>query len=89
MRIGPDHSAFVAEIGRLMAEKGIADMWELYERFMEGEPERIGGAHWTFARFRRYAATDVDYIDFRFMVPLTEALEATEKELRRLATARI
>ena len=37
-------SQFLAEIERLMDAKGIDDLEELHERFMEQQPERIGNA---------------------------------------------
>lgn len=84
--IATDPSAFMAEIERLMEERGIADWRELYERFTE--PERIGRTRWTFGRFCQHASANVEYIYARFMVPLAEALEADDGERFRLAYAR-
>jgi hypothetical protein len=73
-------SAFLTEIECLMDAKGIEDLEELYERFLEEEPERIGNAPWAYERFRRYTAHEVKGLYAEFLVPLSEALEATEQE---------
>jgi hypothetical protein len=75
---------FSAEIERLMEAKGIGDLEDLYERFLEQEPKRIGNARWTFERFLRHANLEVGSLYAEFMVPLARALNATEEERRGL-----
>jgi len=70
-----------------MVRKGIEDLEEVHERFMEQEPERIGNARWTFERFRKHAAAEAPGLYFKFMVPLVGALEGTDRELERLFLA--
>lgn len=68
---------FLAEIERLMDEKGIPSipgLEKLHERFIEQEPER----------FRKHVAAEAGALSFQFMVPLVEAMEATEEEQSRL-----
>jgi hypothetical protein len=78
---------FLAEIERLMKAKGIEDLEELHERFMEQQPERIGNARWTYERFRQHAAAEAPGLYFKFMTPLVGALEATDREQERLFLA--
>lgn len=80
-------SAFLAEIERLMAEKGIDSLEELHERFMEQEPERIGNARWTFERFMRHGNREADGLYTKFIRPLGLALEATPREQEQLFLA--
>jgi hypothetical protein len=77
-------SAFLQEIERLMAEKGIEDLEELHERFLDREPERIGNARWTYSRFRKHATNGAGGLYHKFMRPLVRALEATGREQERL-----
>jgi hypothetical protein len=78
---------FPAEIERLMDARGIEDLEELHERFLEQESERIGNAHWTFERFRKHASNEAGRLYTKFMVPLVGALEATDEEQMRLFRA--
>ncbi len=80
-------SPFLAEIERLMHKKGIEDLEELHERFMEQEPERIGNARWTLERFRKHATAEAGALYPKFMRPLVAALEATPHEHARLFLA--
>jgi hypothetical protein len=77
-----EKSLFLAEIERLMDVKGIEDLEELHERFLEQEPERIGNARWTFERFRKHASHEAGMFSEKFVVPLAGALEATTEEER-------
>lgn len=72
--------SFWDEVLRLMDERGIEDLEILYGRFMVQGPERIGNAKWTFERFRRHVAHDVDSLDPRFIVPLNRTLDTTDRE---------
>ena len=73
-------SPFLAEIERLMSERGIEDLEELHERFLEQQPERIGNARWTYERFRKHATAEAPGLYIKFMRPLVAALEATKRE---------
>jgi hypothetical protein len=73
-------SRFRREVERLMDEQGIADLEDLYGRFMAQEPERIGNARWTFERFMPHVNHDVDTLYPKFIVPLCEALAASDVE---------
>jgi len=82
-------SALMEEIERQITAKGISDLEELHERFLEQEPERIGNARWTFERFLRHATPDVGAIYANeFMVPLSRALDANDEGIRELFHAR-
>ena len=81
-------SAFRGEVERLMAERGIEDLEDLYGRFMAQEPERIGNARWTYERFLKYVNHEVGSLDPRFIVPLTRgALETKPTQEARLFLA--
>lgn len=80
-------SPFLAEIERLMAEKGIEGLEELHERFMEQEPERIGNARWSLQRFHKHATAEAPALYFKFWRPLVGALEATPQARARLFLA--
>jgi hypothetical protein len=80
-------SPFLAEIERLMAERGIEDLEELHERFMEQQPQRIGNARWTLERFRQHATAEAPGLYIKFMAPLTRALEATKRQEAELFLA--
>jgi hypothetical protein len=78
---------FLAEIERLMEAKGIESLEELHERFMDQNPERIGNARWTFERFHKHARAEAGILSRKFIVPLCEALEATQREREKLFLA--
>jgi hypothetical protein len=80
-------SPFLAEIERLLEAKGIEDLEELHERFMEQGPQRIGGARWTYERFRKHATAEAPGLYFKFMTPLVGALEAAPREQEELFLA--
>ena len=73
----------LCEMQRLMDAKGIEDLEELHECFLEQGPEGID-ALWTCECFCRYAAHEVKDLYPEFMVPLVGALEATEERQRLL-----
>ncbi len=87
MNATKEKSAFLAEVERLMEEKGIEDLEELHERFMEEDPERIGNARWTFERFMRHTSSEAGALYPKFVYPLVAALEATDEEIARLFLA--
>jgi hypothetical protein len=78
---------FLAEIEHHMEAKGIWNLEELHERFLEQEPKRTGNARWTFERFRKHASGEAGAIYAKVRVPLVSALNATEEEQRGLAFA--
>jgi hypothetical protein len=80
-------SPFLAEIERLMAQKGLEGLEDLYQQFMAQEPERIGNARWTLERFRLHATNEAGALYTKFMGPLVGALEATPRERARLFLA--
>ena len=80
-------SEFLAEIERLMAEKGIEGLQELHTRFLEQEPARIGNARWTLKRFRLHATAEAPGLYFKFWGPLVGALEATPRQQEELFLA--
>ena len=80
-------SEFLGAIESLMEAKGIEGLEALYKRFMQQEPERIGGARWGLERFRKHATAEAPGLYFKFWGPLTRALEATKRERQELFLA--
>jgi hypothetical protein len=78
---------FLAEIERLMAERGIEGLEQLHQRFLQQEPERIGPGRWTYQRFCQHASHEAPGLYFKFWGPLVGALEATPREQEELFLA--
>ena len=83
--------AFSAELHRLMEQKGVEDLGELYLHYVETEhayipvPGLHRGKTISFEEFKRHAARRHPYVYREFLAGLVEALGLTEEEARDLS----
>ena len=82
--------AFSAELHRLMEQKGVEDLGELYRRYIETEyayipvPGLHRGKPVSFKEFKKHAARKSPYGYREFLAGLVEALGLTEEEAEEL-----